>query len=153
MEASRVPAKGKLDRPTCPSSPAGKEIVVRAALIIGVILVAPTLPGCGSGNGSESVEVNSGVPPYAANLKALVQRHVRTKNEISALDCERAPKPKVGLGHEIWNCDLTTASGNHNAEIEILVGVSNGGYSMLECRTGPRQKYSQTPRGICKNIR
>jgi hypothetical protein len=128
-------------------------MVVRAALIIGVILVAPTLTGCGSGSGSESVEVNSAVPPYAANLKALVQRHVRANNEISAVDCERAPKPKVGLGQEVWKCDLTTASGNYNAEIEILVGVSNGGYSMLECRTSPRQRYSQTPRGICKNTR
>jgi hypothetical protein len=124
---------------------------VRAALIIGVIFVAPTLTGCGSGSGS--VEVNSAVPPYAASLKALVQRHVRANNEVSAVNCERAPKPKVGLGQEAWKCDLTTASGNHDAEIEILVGVSNGGYSMLECRTSPGQNYSQTPRGICENLR
>jgi hypothetical protein len=97
-------------------------------------------------------EVNSGAPPGVANLKGLVERQIRKENDVSSVDCRKAPKPAVGLGSLIWDCTITTAPTGKQLEIEILGSVSDGRYELLECRTSPDQPYRQTPRGICRDI-
>jgi hypothetical protein len=77
---------------------------------------------------------------------------VREANDVSKVRCAPEPKQAHGLGSEVWVCDLTTAPSGRKVEIEILVGVSLGDYSMLDCRTGPHQPYHQQFRGICRRI-
>lgn len=125
---------------------------MRTALVMGTVLLALALAGCGSGRDSESVETSSGAPPRDSYLKADFEHRFRMQNDPSSLRCEGAPEPDVMAYEEEWHCDLMTASGT-KLEVEALVAVTTGSYSILECRTSPDQEYSQAPRGPCKGIR
>jgi hypothetical protein len=124
-------------------------------LVMICLFSATVTVGCGGGSAPMITEVNSGLPPYASNLKGLVEQHVRKENKLSAVSCRPTPQREpAGLEeHEPWTCDLRTKSTGDRAEIEILVGVSTGSYSIFECRTTPGQKYTQRPRGVCERIR
>jgi hypothetical protein len=114
-------------------------------------MTALALTACG-GASMSTVEESSGYPPVASNLKELVERQIRKEDDVSSVDCREAPKPAVGLSHLIWDCAVTTTPAGKRVEIEILSDVSDGRYEMLECRTGPKQPYRQTPRGVCRDI-
>jgi hypothetical protein len=124
---------------------------LRPALPCGAILTSLALAACGGGSIS-TVEESSGYPPVASNLKGLVEQQIRKENDVSSVDCREAPKPAVGLSSLIWDCAVTTEPSGRPVEIEILSGVSDGRYEMLECRTSPNQPYRQTPRGVCRDI-
>jgi hypothetical protein len=129
---------------------AGRKRSVRKALVTGTVLLALAPAGCG--RGSDPVETSSGAPPRDSYLKADFEHRFQKQNDPSALKCEGPPTVDVMAYEEEWNCSLTTASGKE-LEVVALVGVTTGNYSILECRTSPDQKYSQTPRGVCKKIR
>jgi hypothetical protein len=114
-------------------------------------LTALAIAACRGGSMS-TVEESSGHPPIVGNLKALVERQIRKEDDVSSVDCRKPAKPAVGLGHMIWDCAITTEPAGKRVEIEILGGVSDGRYEMLECRTSPHQRYRQAPRGICRAI-
>jgi hypothetical protein len=124
---------------------------LRPGLLCGAILTALALSACGGGSVS-TVEESSGYPPIAAHLKGLVEQQIRKENDLSSVDCRKAPKPAVGLGSLVWDCVVTMAPADKQVEIEILSGVSDGRYEMLECRTSPDQPYRQAPRGVCRDI-
>lgn len=124
---------------------------MRVALMTGNVLVVLVLAGCGGGTGSESVETSSGAPPHLTNLKQAFERQIRKENRVSTVACRDVSEPDVMASGEEWDCDVTTQAGD-KLEVEALVSVSTGSYSILDCRTNPRQKYSQTPVGICKSI-
>jgi hypothetical protein len=124
---------------------------LRPALLCGAILTALALAACGGGSTS-TVEESSGYPPVVAHLKGLVERQIRKENDVSSVDCRKAPKPVVGLGSLIWDCAVTMTPADKRVEIELLSGVSDGRYEMLECRTSPNQPYRQAPRGACRDI-
>jgi hypothetical protein len=124
-------------------------------LVLICLLAAAVTAGCGGGSVPTITEVNSGAPPYASNLKGLVEQHVRNENKVSSVSCRPTPQREpAGLQEHVpWTCDLRTKPMGDRAEIEILVGVSTGSYSIFECRTNPGQEYTQRPRGVCKSIR
>lgn len=121
--------------------------------VIGPILTALVLSACGGGGQSEMVETSSGAPPRLVNLKGTFEQQFRKRNNVSALSCEDGQQPDVMAAEEVWNCDLTLAQTGHSLKIEVLVGVSTGDYSVLDCRIGPHQRYEQAPQGICKRVR
>jgi hypothetical protein len=110
------------------------------------------LRACGGGGESETVETSSGAPPRLVNLKGTSERDFRKRNDISVLDCEDSQKPDVMASEEVWDCHLMMARTDDKLEIEALVGVSTAGYTVLDCRASPHDKYSQTPHGLCKRI-
>lgn len=124
---------------------------MKVALVIGGVFAVLVLAACGGGSGSESVEASSGAPPHLTGLKQAFEQQIREENRVSALTCRDVSEPDVMASGEEWACDLTT-QGGQKVEVEALVGVSTGSYSILNCRTNPRQKYSQAPVGICKEI-
>jgi hypothetical protein len=121
------------------------------ALLCGAILTALALAACGGGSIS-TVEESSGYPPMVSNLKGLVEQEIRKENDLSSVDCRKAPKPAVGPASLIWDCTITTAPSGKRVEIEILSDVSDGRHEMLECRTGPDRPYRQAPRGVCRDF-
>jgi hypothetical protein len=126
---------------------------MRLIAVVGLILAASVVTACGGGGESETVETSSGAPPRLVGLKNVFEREVRTRNKVSALDCEDAQEPDVMAAEEVWDCELTMSGSDESLEVEALVGVSTADYTVLACRTSPEEKYSQAPHGICKKIR
>jgi hypothetical protein len=125
---------------------------MRRIAVIGLILAASAVTACGGGGGSETVETSSGAPPRLGNLKGTFERDLRKRNDISALECEDSQEPDIMAAGEVWDCHLMMARTDDKLEIEALVGVSTGSYTVLDCRKSPHQRYSQAPHGICKMI-
>ena len=126
---------------------------MRRIAVVGLILAAFAVTACGGGGGSRTVETSSGAPPRLVSLKGTFEHNFRKRNDISALDCDDSQEPDVMAAEEVWDCHLTMAQTDDRLEIEALVGVSTASYAVVDCRTSPHEKYSQTPHGVCKKIR
>jgi hypothetical protein len=132
---------------------ARNRVLMRRAAVIGVILAGLAVTACGGGGASETIETSSGAPPRLVGLKSAFEHQVLKKNDVSALDCEDGQEPDVMASLEVWDCELTMTQTDDSLEIEALVGVSSGSYTVLACRRSPEEKYSQAPHGICEQIR
>ena len=122
-------------------------------VVICLIFLVLVVTACGGGGESETVETSSGAPPRLVNLKGTFEHRIRNTNDVSDLICEDSQEPDVMAAEEVWDCDLTMAQSGDKLEIDVLVGVSSGDYTVLDCRSSPRERYSQAPRGICKKVR
>jgi hypothetical protein len=112
-----------------------------------VILVA----GCGGGSAT-SVEYNSGEPPQmpVPQEKARLEDQVEKRNVGASVICSRA-HPATEL--DLWDCRVQPKNRIDVAEVEVLVPGFGGQYEVTECRSSPDQRYTQKPRGVCKEIR
>jgi hypothetical protein len=125
---------------------------MRRIAVVGLILAAFAVTACGGGGQSETVETSSGAPPRLVNLKGTFEHNFRKRNDISALECEDSQEPDVMAAEEVWDCHLVMARTDDRLEIEALVGVSTASYTVIDCRTSPDERYSQSRHGICKTV-
>jgi hypothetical protein len=117
------------------------------AMMVGIVLL---LAGCGGGSAT-SVEYNSGNPPgiSPAREKVRLEHQVVKRNDGASVACSQA---ESATEQHPWDCKVKPAGKSDTAEIEVLGPGFGGQYEITECRTSPNQRYSQTPKGICKGI-
>jgi hypothetical protein len=91
------------------------------------------------------------VPSSVGAVKARVENRIREENGPDAAGCERAANPEAESGHEVWECEMITASGGFKAHLRISVDTDTGEYSILGCRGVP-ERGQLPPSRVCSEM-
>jgi hypothetical protein len=124
--------------------------LVAIALMVGVLAA---VAGCGGGNEETLMTQYADVPSSVGVVKARVENRIREVNGPDAAGCKRAANPEAESSHEVWECEIITASGGFKAHLRISVDPATGEYSILGCRGVPERGQLPSSRVCSEMIR